>query len=146
MGNAREWQMVTKYVFNPETVARGSALFAQAIGVDLKPGSRIVYISGQVAWNARGELVGEDDFRGQFLRVYENLRSVVEGAGGAMENIVQLRTYLAAQRDLPTFIAIRNELYPQIFPRGEYPTSTIVVVAGLADPHLLLEVEAVAVL
>ena len=91
-------------------------------------------------------VVGKHDLRAQFVQVYNNLRSLAATAGGTLEDIVQLRTYLTSPDLLPAFFAIRNELYPTLFPRGVYPTNTLLIVGGLADPDLLLEVEALAVL
>ena len=108
--------------------------------------SKTVYISGQVAWNASGDVVGADDLRAQFVQVYENLRSLVAHAGGTLADVVQLRTYLTSRELLPAFVAIRNDLYPTLFPNREYPTNTLLIVGGLVDPALLLEVEAVAVI
>ncbi len=87
-----------------------------------------------------------DDLRAQFVQVYENLRSLVAHAGGTLADVVQLRTYLTSRELLPAFVAIRNDLYPTLFPNREYPTNTLLIVGGLVDPALLLEVEAVAVI
>lgn len=138
--------MAVKLGANPTSVAQDKGLFTHVIEVENATVSKTVYISGQVAWNAAGEVVGRGDLRAQFVQVYDNLRSLVAHAGGTLGDIVQLRTYLTSREMLPTFFAIRNELYPSLFPRGTYPTNTLLVVAGLADPDLLLEVEAVAVL
>lgn len=137
--------MVDRTIFNPATVALGKGLFSHAISVPAD-GSRFVFISGQVAWTPEGEVVGRDDFRVQFTRVYHNLQSLLEAAGGSMADIVQLRTYLTRRDDLPEFFRVRDELYPEIFPGGDYPTNTLLVVNALAEPDLLLEIEAIAAL
>jgi enamine deaminase RidA (YjgF/YER057c/UK114 family) len=138
--------MVVKRAANPTSVAQGKGLFTHVVEVDNATVSRTVYISGQVAWNAAGEVVGAGDLRAQFMQVYENLTNLVAHAGGTLADVVQLRTYLTSRELLPTFFAVRNELYPSLFPDAAYPTNTLLIVGGLADPHLLLEVEAVAVL
>ena len=107
--------------------------------------TKTIYISGQVAWNNRGEVVGRNEIRTQFVQVYDNLASIVASVGGSLEDVVQLRTYLTDRALLAEFFATRNELYPALFPNGNYPTNTLLIVGGLADPDLLLEVEAVAV-
>ena len=53
---------------------------------------------------------------------------------------------LTSRELLPAFVAIRNDLYPTLFPNREYPTNTLLIVGGLVDPALLLEVEAVAIM
>lgn len=136
--------MARKEILDPTTVALGKGLFSHAIAVEGASLRHLVFISGQVAWSAEGAVVGQGDFRAQFAQVYQNLRSIVEAAGGTMSDIVQLRTYLTRSDDLPTFFAVREELYPQIFPGGVYPTNTLLIVGGLAEADLLLEIEAVA--
>lgn len=138
--------MLIKRAANPPAVAQNKGLFTHLIEVDQATITKTVFISGQVAWNAAGKVVGPGDLRAQFAQVYENLRSLVGDAGGTLEDIVQLRTYLTSRELLPAFFTIRNELYPSLFPNAQYPTNTLLIVGGLADPDLLLEVEAVAII
>jgi len=138
--------MLVKRAANPPAVAQGMGLFTHVIELDNTSARKTVFISGQVAWNPLGEVVGRGDLRAQFVKVYENLTSLVAHAGGTLDDIVQLRTYLTDRELLSPFFAIRNELYPSLFPSGVYPTNTLLIVGGLADPDLMLEVEAIAVL
>jgi len=138
--------MVIKRAMNPASVAQNRGLFTHVIEVENATATKTVYISGQVAWNAQGDVVGSGDLRMQFVQVYENLRSLVANSGGTLADVIQLRTYLTDRELLPAFFAVRNELYPELFPDGKYPTNTLLIVNGLADPALLLEVEAVAVM
>ena len=137
--------MAVKRGANPKSVAQDKGLFTHVIEIENATVSKTVYISGQVAWNAAGDVVGAGDLRAQFIQVYENLRSLAAHAGGTLADVVQLRTYLTSRDLLPTFFAVRNEQYPALFPDGEYPTNTLLIVGGLADPDLLIEVEAIAV-
>ena len=138
--------MLIKRATNPDTVARGKGLFSQMYEVENASVSTTVFISGQVAWDADGNVVGVGDLRAQFIQTYANLRNLTASAGGGLDDIVQLRTYLTDRQLLGEFRSIRNELYPSLFPSGAYPTNTLLIVNGLADPDLLLEVEAIAVL
>jgi 2-iminobutanoate/2-iminopropanoate deaminase len=101
----------------------------------------LVFISGQVAHDASGRLVGKDDIRAQAAQVYANLRAAVEAAGGTLNDVVQLTTFTLSRDYRP---AIREERQKAF--GGALPTSTLVVVSGLADPAYLLEVEAIAVI
>src|SRR4029453_12050773 len=94
--------------------------------------SKTVFISGQVAWDADGNVVGPGDLRAQFIQTYENLESLMAGArgGGArrgLDDIAQLRTSLTDRQLLGDFRSIRNELYPSLFPSGAYPTNTLLI-------------------
>ncbi len=97
----------------------------------------IVYLAGQVASDASGNLIGEGDFEAQVDQVFRNLKIAVEAAGGTMADIVKLNYYLVAEVDqasVPKPRAMRDRYINVDNP----PTSTLVVVtragaAGLAD-------------
>ena len=131
-------------VVRPAGLGREVGPYSHAFSVDIRSFSRLVFISGQVAIDQGGNLVGAGDLRAQFLQVYTNLQLAVEAAGGTMANVVSLRTYLTRADDLPVFNECRRELYPRIFPDGVYPPNTLLIVDRLVWPDLLLEIEAVA--
>jgi 2-iminobutanoate/2-iminopropanoate deaminase len=101
-----------------------------------------VFLTGQVAWDLDGNVVGVGDIATQVAKVWENLRAVLADLGAGVDDIVKLTTYTTdrAYRD-----AIGAERAKH-FPAGELPASTFLVVAGLADPDLLVEIEAIAIL
>jgi len=105
----------------------------------------IVYLSGQVASDASGKLIGEGNFEAQAEQVFRNLKIAVEAAGGTMADIVKLNIYLVAEVDqaaVPKLRAIRDRHVNAEQP----PASTLVVVSRLARPGWLVEIEAVAAL
>jgi 2-iminobutanoate/2-iminopropanoate deaminase len=57
-------------------------------------GGRLLYISGQVAWDAAGNIVGKGDIRAQAKQVFENLRGVLRAAGGDLSNLMKITTYI----------------------------------------------------
>ncbi|TMQ93468.1 RidA family protein [Actinomadura soli] len=103
---------------------------------------RQLWISGQVSMNADGAVVGEGDITRQAEQVIENLSAVMQAAGGDLSHLVSTTTY----------VTDRSLLLPVNEVRGHYlasdpaPTSTLLIVAGLARPEFLLEISAVAVL
>lgn len=99
-----------------------------------------VYVSGQVAYDANGNLVGEGDIRAQTRQVYENIKAVLAAAGARLEDVVKINTYITDQSKFMDMLEVRSEIFG-----ANPPASTAVVVAGLAFPGLLIEVEAVAV-
>ncbi len=110
--------------------------------VAIARGSRIVFISGQVAWTADGQLAGEDHFT-QAEQAFRNLATAVEAVGGSLENILKITIFVVDNRPqlLEPLMAARADAF------GEHkPASTYVGVEALARPGLLVEVEAVAVL
>lgn len=105
---------------------------------------RLVFISGQVAVNTDGQLVGKDDVAAQCVQVFENIAQLVHAGGGTMADVVQFRTYLTDRAHLPDFLAARTAVFRDLFRTGYYPTNTLLIVAGLVNADYLLEVEATA--
>jgi 2-iminobutanoate/2-iminopropanoate deaminase len=101
-----------------------------------------VWISGQVSQNKDGSVVHKGDFAGQARQALANLKAMVEAAGGTIQDIVKVTTYLTDLRYREELARIRAEFFPD----GKLPASTLIGVAGLADPDMLVEIEAVAVL
>ena len=99
-----------------------------------------VFLSGQVALDADGKLVGAGDIAAQVEQVFRNVRAVVEGCGGTMDDIVKITVYVTDAAHRPAVAAARQ----RHFREGSYPASTYLIVSGLAIPELLVEIEAVA--
>jgi enamine deaminase RidA (YjgF/YER057c/UK114 family) len=99
-----------------------------------------VFISGQVAIDGQGRLVGENDAEAQVEQVFRNLRTVVEASGGTLDDVVNLHIYVTDAACRPAVVAARQ----RHFKEGRYPASTYLVVSALALPELLVEIEAVA--
>ena len=57
-------------------------------------GGRLLYISGQVAWDASGAIVGNGDARAQARQVLQNMRGVLKAAGGDLSNLMKITTYI----------------------------------------------------
>jgi len=100
-----------------------------------------LYIAGQVAQDVNGQTVGKGDFEAQARQVYENLKNIVEEAGGTLQNIVKKTTYLTHYSYIETFRSVRNEYFPE-----PCPPNTLLIIESLALPDYLIEIEAVAVL
>jgi enamine deaminase RidA (YjgF/YER057c/UK114 family) len=106
-------------------------------------GGTLVFVSGQVALDKSGNLVGRDDFRAQVQQVFENLKAAIEAAGGAFDDVVKLNSYLV---DLsPSNLAAFREVRDKYVNVKNPPASTAVQVQGLFRGEFLVEIEAVAV-
>ena len=99
-----------------------------------------IYVSGQIAYDPNGKLVGEGDMKAQTRLVFENIRSVLESAGSGLKAIVKINTYITDGSKFMDMLAVRTEIFG-----NDPPASTAVVVAALAFPALLIEVEAIAI-
>lgn len=118
----------------PDPVAE----YAQGVEVT---GGRTLYVSGQIAIDADGRLVGEGDIRAQTRQVFANIQAIVEEAGGEMSDIVKLVTFLTDIDDYAGFVEVRSE-----FLTPPFPAATLVAVSSLVRPEWLVEVEATATL
>ena len=102
---------------------------------------RQVVLSGQVALDESGSLVGEGDAVAQCEQIFRNIERLLSKAGSSLDDVVLLTCYLTDARHFPAYAAIKRRIFP-----GDAPAGTSVIVAGLLDPRFLLEVEVVAVL
>ena len=110
--------------------------------VVLAADGRTVYVAGQVAYDSTGALVGAGDFRAQAERVYANLRIALASAGATFSDVVKTTTYITDLANVATLREIRGKYLDPARP----PANSLIPVATLARPDLLLEIEAVAVL
>jgi 2-iminobutanoate/2-iminopropanoate deaminase len=99
----------------------------------------LVFVAGQVAQDAAGEVVGAGDFEAQATRVFENLSRALAGVGASLRNLVKITIYITDARFRDPLREINRQYLPT-----DQPTSTLLVVAGLARPEYLIEIDAVA--
>jgi enamine deaminase RidA (YjgF/YER057c/UK114 family) len=118
-------------VFDPPT-------YSQAIKVS--GAQTILFISGQVAYDEKGNPAHRGDFAAQAREVFRALKAQVEAGGGTLDNIVKLNTYLTDIRHRAELLPVREEFFGK-----KTPASTLVAVTALAHPDWLIEVEAIAV-
>ncbi|MFF3646487.1 RidA family protein [Streptomyces sp. NPDC002564] len=102
---------------------------------------RIVMISGQIALNDRGELVGPGDAGAQARQVFENLRRCLAAAGASFADVAKLTYFVTDIAILPQIRTARDAFIDTKHP----PASSAMQVAALVRPDLLLEVEAMAI-
>lgn len=129
--------MAREFINPPDLATPPSNIYNQVVKV-----GTTVYISGQVSRDMNGRTSHVGDPEGQIREVWANLEIAVKAAGGSLKDIVKTTTYVVGAENLGKIRAARLSLLP---PDGR-PTSTTLLVAGLADPDLLVEVEAIAVL
>jgi len=102
-------------------------------------GGRLVYVAGQIPWNAEGKNVALGDVAGQARQVLANVQAVLAEAGATLDDVIKLTIFTTDIRFRDTINQVRSEIF-----KPPYPASTQVAVAALADPDWLLEIEAVA--
>jgi enamine deaminase RidA (YjgF/YER057c/UK114 family) len=126
---------VLRHVAAPAGVAAGRGYSHVVTGR-----GRLVVVSGQIAQNDRGELVGAGDPAAQARQVFENLRRCLADAGAGFADVVKLTIFVLDVADLPAVREARDAVIDTARP----PASTAVQVTALFAPGYLLEVEAMA--
>lgn len=103
-------------------------------------GGRTVYISGQVPMDAKGNVVGADDFRAQVTQVFENLKTALAAAHAGFTDVVKSNYYVLDMSNIAVLREVRAKYWG-----SEAPASTLVEVKKLANDAFLVEIEVVAV-
>ncbi len=125
--------------YNPETCwPRSGRAFNHGV---IAPDGHTLYMTGQVAWDATGEIVGKGDCAAQILKCFEGVETVLSCVGGRLEDIVSLTIYFTDPADLPVIQSARAEK----FSPETSPASILIQVPGLVAPGLLVELVPIAV-
>lgn len=112
--------------------------------ITVVPAGRQVHISGQVALDADGNVVGKGDLAAQTEQVFANLKTALASVGADFSKVFKMVTYVVnlTPDKLPAVRGVRS----RIFGEGPYPASTLVGVTALVNPDLLIEIEVIAAL
>jgi enamine deaminase RidA (YjgF/YER057c/UK114 family) len=125
---------------NPPGLSKSPA-YTHAVAA--KPGT-VVWISGQVAQNSKGEVVGKGDLKTQLNQAWENVRLALAGSGATFQDVVKVTTYVVNYKP-----SMRDDLRAarlRFMGAGEPPAATLVGVQSLASEEWLVEIEVTAVI
>ncbi|HUC12502.1 MAG TPA: RidA family protein [Stellaceae bacterium] len=100
---------------------------------------KMIFVAGQLARDAQGNLVGKGDMRAQIQQVGENIRTCLEAAGATLADIVKTNTYVTDYVEFSKHGDMRMRYFGPAT-----PTSTTVEISRLADPDAMIEIEAIA--
>ena len=100
-----------------------------------------LYLRGQVGTDFEGNLIGFNDPEAQTEQAMKNIKQLLEEAGSCLDHVCKITIYLTSRE-------IREVVYRTVgkWLKGVFPVSTGVIVAGLAKPEWLLEVDVIAVI
>jgi 2-iminobutanoate/2-iminopropanoate deaminase len=121
---------------NPSSITAPASNYSQ--GVVVPAGARRLVISGQIGMTKDGKVV--DGMEAQLRQTWANLIEVLKAGGMAHSDILKVTTFVTDRSAVGLVRQIRDE-----YMKGHRPASTFLVVAGLAMPELLCEIEAEAV-
>lgn len=123
---------------NPDGLSKNPA-FSQV--VTTQGNGKTIYIGGQDAVNAQGEVVGKGDIAEQTEQVMKNLQTALSACGATFENIVKLSIYLVQGQDLYRGFQVSQKYFGNL---TNPPAISVLIVAGLANPDFLVEIDATA--
>ncbi len=126
-----------KTYLQPKNVPKPAGDYSQ--GLMVKKGTLVV-LSGQVAWDVNGNLVGKGDIKAQAKQVFENLKNMLASAGATFKDVVKLGIFLKNIEDFGALKEVRAQ-----YLTAPFPPTTLLIVKNLARDEWLLEIEAMAV-
>jgi enamine deaminase RidA (YjgF/YER057c/UK114 family) len=106
-------------------------------------GGRMIFVAGQTATDAAGNLVGKSDFAAQADQVFSNLAAALASVGCTARNLVKLTIFVRDMRELAAYRDARNRFFASVTPPAA-PAVTLVEVSRLFAEDFLIEVEAIA--
>jgi len=101
----------------------------------------LVFVSGTVAWGPEGKLVGKGDVYAQAKQTLANIEGYLRQAGATLKDVVRTRIYLTDIGRWQEVARAHREAFGDV-----RPASSMLEISGLAEPEMLVEIEAVAVL
>ncbi|MEE9275428.1 MAG: RidA family protein [bacterium] len=119
----------------PEGVAPPGGNYSHGVIVEA---GRTLYVAGQVPLDLEGKVVAPGDAGGQTRQALENMKRVIEAAGGRMADVAKTTVFVTRLEDRGAIGEARKEFFP-----SEPPANTFLVISSLARPEFLVEIEAV---
>jgi len=114
-----------------------------ANGLVAPAGARLVFVAGQIAWDAEQKLVGAGDFAAQFRQALANVLAVVAAAGGEPQHLASLTVFVTDKQEYLASTKALGALWRELVGR-HYPAMALVEVKGLLEPGAKVELQALA--
>ena len=127
--------MPQKKLINPPSPRAGKTPFAQGVQV-----GETLYVSGQIAQDTDGKIVGVGDMVAQAHQVFSNIEGVLKEAGSSFRDVVKITCYVSDMRHYADYSKVRAE----VFPNADIASATVVS-PGFVNPDALIEIETIAV-
>ena len=130
-------------IVNTQSAPQPIGAYSQAVRAS---GGNLLFVAGQVAVDLEGNLVGAGDVAAQTKQVLGNIQAVLGSQGAGMTDVVEFTTYVVGRESVAGYMAGRTDLFPSMYPDGDYPANTLLIIGGLAREEFLVEINAVAAL
>jgi 2-iminobutanoate/2-iminopropanoate deaminase len=115
--------------------------FCDALVVDLSHAKKMIWVSGQLATDEGGRILGKGDIRVQTEQCIRNIQRALRKLGGSLDDVVQVTVFVKDMKGLKHIHDVRLKYFSD-----PYPTSTLVEIEGFVHPDALIEINAVALL
>ncbi|HOG14380.1 MAG TPA: RidA family protein [Synergistales bacterium] len=115
--------------------------FSTAVSVDVRSVDKIIWVSGQVSFDEKGNILGKNDMYAQTERVIQNIQSALAEFGAGLDDVVEVNVFVRDMSRLKEIHEARLKYFKEPF-----PTSTLVEVNKFVHPDALIEINAVAVI
>ena len=132
-----------RVALSPATAPKPLGAYSHAVKVSA---GSLLYVAGQVGVDSQGNLVGKGDVGAQTRQVYRNIGTILAAAGTSFADVAEFTTYVVGRESIQPFIEARTQIFPTLFPSGDYPPNTLLVISGLVHEDMLVEIKAVAAL
>lgn len=121
------------------------ASFGAYSPVSMSTGGDLVALAGQVGTNADGSFEHGADTAHQVRAAFDNLGKALAAVGLDFQHVLKFNTFLVGRETIPDFMDTRKKVFAEIYPNGEYPPNTLLLVSGLVEERFVVEIEALAV-
>jgi len=118
----------------------------EALGKPLGQYSHVTRVKANEHLYIAGMLAAGESFEAQCGGVFAQIESALRSAGAGWGNVVQFTTYLVHSQDIAKFMQWRLREFPRMFPGGNFPPNTLLIVDRLVQEPFLIEVQTVAAL
>lgn len=132
---------MNRTILNPPSLARPSG-FSHGI---LTTGGQMLCLAGQTASDSSGQILSPGDIVGQYEQVLQNLQTVVEAAGGTMQDLVKMTIFVSDRDDYRAHLKELGKVHRAYF-GDHYPATALLEISRFFQDGALIEIEGIAVL
>jgi enamine deaminase RidA (YjgF/YER057c/UK114 family) len=118
----------------------------EALGKPLGQYSHVTRVKASEHLFIAGMLAPGEGFDAQCTGVFAQIEKALQSAGAGWGNVVQFTTYLVHSQDIARFMQWRLREFPRMFPSGNYPPNTLLIIDRLVQEQFLVEVQTIAAL
>src|SRR5699024_8279720 len=135
----REENMTINHINNVSTLARFGDYSPVTKAIGTGP---LVAIAGQFGTDSEGNFPEGDDAAAQVRGAFANVRHALAAADLDFSNVLKFTTFLVGRETIHAFKNVRKEIFAEIYPDGNYPGNTLLLVEGLVEERFVAEIEA----